>query len=174
MPEDGLQLFQLQGRGDAEHALCPVEAAVRHKDMAMRIETKEIAEGLYGDDGARDGIDLRNRFLEKEFQGFPGTATEIGKKFSIEKKVTAQHLWEAENKMPVGNLLDDIHAQPLPEFHHALLMAGGAEVTALAGECEQVFMAAIFAFHTGKTFVQVTAIEITINHLLDIGPPESV
>jgi len=35
-------------------------------------------------------------------------------------------------------------------------------------------MIAIFAFHTGKAVVQITAIEITIDHLLDIGPPESV
>jgi hypothetical protein len=33
-------------------------------------------------------------------------------------------------------------------------------------------MAAVFAFHTGKAFVQITAIEITIDHLFDIGPPE--
>ena len=35
-------------------------------------------------------------------------------------------------------------------------------------------MAAVFAFHTGKPVVQITAIEIAIDHLLDIGPPESI
>ncbi len=35
-------------------------------------------------------------------------------------------------------------------------------------------MAAIFAFHAGKAVVQITAVEITIDHLLNIGPPESV
>jgi hypothetical protein len=53
-------------------------------------------------------------------------------------------------------------------------MAGWAEMTPLAGECQEIFMAAVFAFHTGKAVVQITAIEITIDHLLDIGPPESV
>jgi hypothetical protein len=76
--------------------------------------------------------------------------------------------------MPMGNLLEDVHAQPFPEFHHALLMAGGAEVTALAGEGEQVFMAAVFAFDTGKAVVQIAAIEIAVNHLLDVRPPEAV
>jgi len=47
-------------------------------------------------------------------------------------------------------------------------------VAALAGKCQQIFMAAVFAFHTGKPVVQITAIEITIDHLLDIGPPEAV
>ena len=76
--------------------------------------------------------------------------------------------------MPVGNLLEDIHAEPFPEFHHALLMAGGTEMTALAGKGQQIFMAAIFAFHTGKAVVQIAAIEIAVDHLLEIGPPESV
>jgi len=53
-------------------------------------------------------------------------------------------------------------------------MTRGAEVAALAGKCQQIFMAAVFAFHTGKPVVQITAIEITIDHLLDIGPPEAV
>ena len=44
----------------------------------------------------------------------------------------------------------------------------------LAGQCQKVFMAAIFAFHTGKSVMQIDASEIAIDHLLDIGPPESV
>jgi hypothetical protein len=35
-------------------------------------------------------------------------------------------------------------------------------------------MATIFAFHAGKAVVQITAIEIAIDHLLDIGPIETV
>ena len=76
--------------------------------------------------------------------------------------------------MPVGNLLEYITAKPLPEFHHPLLMARWAEMTPLARKCQEVFVAAVFAFHAGKPVVQITAIEITIDHLLDIWPPESV
>jgi len=36
--------------------------------------------------------------------------------------------------MPVGNLLEHVAAEPFPEFRHQLLMAGGTEMTALAGE----------------------------------------
>jgi len=72
----------------------------------------------------------------------------------------ADTLKGTRDKMPVGNLLEDIHAQPLPEFDHALLMTGGAEVVPLAGEGQQVFMAAIFAFHTGKPVVQVPPYQV--------------
>ena len=43
-----------------------VETAVRQEDVVVRIESKEIAEGLHGDDSAGDGIVLRGRFLEKD------------------------------------------------------------------------------------------------------------
>ena len=75
---------------------------------------------------------------------------------------------------PEAHNLGDNHAEPFPEFRHALLMAGWAEMTALAGECQEVFMAAIFTFHAGKAVVRVAAIKIAVNHLLDIGPPKSV
>jgi hypothetical protein len=40
-------------------------------------------------------------------------------------------------------------------------------------EGQHIFMAAVFVFHTGKGVIDVAAIKIAINHLLDIGPPES-
>jgi len=47
-------------------------------------------------------------------------------------------------------------------------------VAALAGKCQQIFMAAIFTFHTGKAVVRVAAVQIPVNRLLDIGSPEAV
>jgi hypothetical protein len=115
-----------------------------------------------------------DRLPQKDLQGFPGTPTEVGKKLPIVEKITAQDLWDAEDKMPVRNLLEDIHAEPFPELHDALLMTGRAEMAALAGKCQQIFMAAILAFHTGKAFVQIAAIEVPVNNLLQMGSPESV
>jgi hypothetical protein len=40
-------------------------------------------------------------------------------------------------------------------------MAGRAEVAALAGKSQQVFVAAVFTFDAGKTIVQIAAIEIS-------------
>jgi hypothetical protein len=47
-------------------------------------------------------------------------------------------------------------------------------MAALAGKCQQVFMAAIFTFDSGKTVVQTSTVEITVNHLFDIWPPEPI
>jgi hypothetical protein len=35
-------------------------------------------------------------------------------------------------------------------------------------------MAAVFAFHTGETVLQIAAIQITVDHLCDIRPPETI
>ncbi len=64
MPEYGLQLFQFQRRGYPEHPLCE-EAAVRDENMAVRVETEHIANGLDGDDSAGNGILFRNDILEE-------------------------------------------------------------------------------------------------------------
>jgi hypothetical protein len=50
--------FQFQGRGDSEHASIAIKAAVRHQDVAVGIETEEVAEGLDSDDGAGNWIVL--------------------------------------------------------------------------------------------------------------------
>jgi hypothetical protein len=142
--------------------------------VAVGIETEEIAEALDSDDGAGDGNVFVNRILEKNLQGFPGRAAQIGKKPPVIQKVTAEDFGDAEYEMTVGDLFEDIHAQPFPKFHHALLMARRAKMTALARKYQQIFVAAVFAFHTGKPVAQIAAIEIAIDHLLDIGPPEAV
>ena len=95
-------------------------------------------------------------------------------KFSIIQKVATKNLRNTEHEMPVRNLFEDVHTEPLPEFHHALLVAGRTKVPPFTGESQQVFVAAVFAFRTGKTVVQVSAVEIAVNHLLNVRPPESI
>ena len=70
MLEDGLRLFQLQGRSDAEYALVAVETAVRHQNVTVGIMSDEVAKRLHGDDGAGDRIIFGNRLLEKDLHPF--------------------------------------------------------------------------------------------------------
>jgi hypothetical protein len=53
-------------------------------------------------------------------------------------------------------------------------MAGGTEMTALAGEGQKIFMVAIPALHPGKAVVQVSAFQVAVNDLLKVGTPEPV
>jgi hypothetical protein len=117
---------------------------------------------------------LRHRLLKEELQGFPGAATQIGKKIPVIEKIPPQDLRNAEDEMPVGNLLEHLGTEPFPEFHHPLLMAGGTEMTALTGEGQKIFVVAIPALHPGKAVVQVPAFQVAVNDLLKVGTPEPV
>jgi hypothetical protein len=75
----------------------------------------------------------------------------------------------AEDEMPVGDLLKNVGTEPFSEFHHPLLMAGGTEMTGLAGEGQNIFMAAIPALHQGKALVQVSAFQAAVNDFLNVG-----
>ncbi len=79
-----------------------------------------------------------------------------------------------KDEMPVGNLFEHVKTEPFPEFHHRFLMAGAAEMTALAGESQEIFMLTIRALHPGKAVVQVAAFQVAGNDLLEVGPPEPV
>jgi len=78
--------------------------------FAVGIESEEIAKGLDGDDGTADGIPLRHRLPKKELQGFPGAATQIGKKIPVIEKIPAQDLRDTEDDMSVGNLPEYVGA----------------------------------------------------------------
>ncbi len=47
-------------------------------------------------------------------------------------------------------------------------------MAALAGEGQKIFMVAIPALHPGKAMMQVSAFQVTVYDLLEVGPPESV
>ena len=108
--ENGFQLFKLQRRRDTEHAVITIKTAVRHQDVTVWIESEEIAESLDSDHRAGDGKVFMNRILEKDLQGFPGAAAQIGKKLPVIEKITAEDLRDTEDKMPMGNLLEDVCA----------------------------------------------------------------
>ena len=70
---------------------CPSRRSIRSSLRHGRgIEPEEFTKGLGGDDGAGDGIPLRHRLLKKELQGFPGVATQIGKKIPVPRSGRGQ------------------------------------------------------------------------------------
>jgi hypothetical protein len=83
--------------------------------------------------------------------------------------------------MSVGNLPEHVGTEPFPEFHHPLLMAGGAEACPREnggdGACrrsQKIFMVAILALYPGKAVVQVATVQVAVNDLLEVRPPKSV
>jgi hypothetical protein len=50
----------------------------------------------------------------------------------------------------------------------------GLKAVTLTREGEQLLITAVSVLHAGKAVVQIAAVKITIDHLLDIGPPEPI
>jgi hypothetical protein len=74
----------------------------------------------------------------------------------------------------MGYGLDHPLAEPFPEFHHPLLVARWTEMSTLAREGQQILMTAVPASDSGKSIMQDAAIEIAVNHLLNIMAKKAV
>ena len=111
---------------------------------------------------------------EKDLQGIPGTAAQLGEEFSIIKKVTPEDFGQAEDEVAVGDGLEDFFTEPFAKFHDTLLMAGGAEVPAFAREGQEILVATVFAFNAGETIVEDAAIEVTANDHFDIRAKKTI
>jgi hypothetical protein len=66
---------------------------------------------------------------------------------------------------------DDIARQV---FHSSFISGRDAVSAEDVKPCMQIFVTAVITFDAGKAVVRVAAIEKTIDHLFDIGPPEAV
>jgi hypothetical protein len=95
-------------------------------------------------------------------------------KTAIIEEVSSQDLRDAKDKIPMGYLLEHIGAKPLPEFHHPLLVAGGAEMSAFAGEGQKELVVAVSAFHAGKAIAQVATIQVSADDLPKVGTEVSL
>jgi hypothetical protein len=92
--------------------------------MQMGVVAEQVAEGLDGDESPGQHINMFRSGSEIGLQTLPAATAQIGEPLPVIQKAAPQNLGDAEDDVPVGHGLDDIAAQPLPEFHHSLLVAG--------------------------------------------------
>ena len=71
----------------------------------------------------------------------------------------AEHFREGEHKLPVRDFVADGGGDPSAGLADAALVAGGAEVAGLAGEGEELFVAALGAMEAGEAGSEIAAAE---------------
>jgi hypothetical protein len=74
----------------------------------------------------------------------------------------------------MGYGLEIFLTEPLPELHHPLFEAGGAEVATLTRGGKKVFVSAAPALHTGEAIMEDAAIQVAIDNLPYIRAEETV
>jgi len=93
---------------------------------------QKITERMYGNDRPRNCALLRDHFLEKFLQGFPGAPAEFRKQLSVVEKITAKDFGYAEDKMTMWNFFEDFFTKPFTKFHNTLLVTGWTEMPSFA------------------------------------------
>lgn len=69
----------------------------------------------------------------------------MGEEMTSFAEDAAEHLWDGEHELAVGHFVADGGGDPVADGADAALVAGRAEVAALAGEGEESLVAAIGA-----------------------------
>ena len=154
-------------------AIClPSGAGVKHtvgqKHVAVGIVSQKIAEGLDGVDRSGTQLARRRRWLQIFADRLPGTTAQRRQPLSVVQEIPPQDLGNAQHHVPVRHGLDDVSAEPLTEFHHALLVARWAKMASFTGKAQQVRVAAFIAADPGETVFQHPTLQIPVDHLLDI------
>ena len=147
----------LRDRGQHSEAAGGVEHAVSHQGVDMRIERDQIAEGLDVKDKA--GPACRSHGVEALIEQLGDDLAKPGQQFPALPEIGSQEFRKRKHVLAMGNRGEDVLLDPLPVREHAFLVTTGAEVTGLAGKCEQVIVAAVVAIHAYETLMQITAVE---------------
>jgi hypothetical protein len=84
---------------------------------------------------------------------------EVGEEVAAFAEDSAEDLGDGEDELAVGDFVANGGGDPLANGAGAALVAGGAEVSALTGEGEEAFVAAIRALEAGEAGGEVAAAE---------------
>ena len=134
-----------------------VEQAVGGEDVEMRMEDEVIAEGVDGGGGGDATARQAESGAEGVAQAFGGGLEKEVEEVPAFAEDAAEHFREGEDELPVRDFVADGGGNPTAGLADAALVAGGAEVAGLAGEGEELFVAAIGTMEAGEAGGEIAA-----------------
>ena len=123
------------------------------------MEDEVVAKALHGGDGGELAVGKVEAGPEPVAQALDGGKEEEVQKVAAFAEDPTQGSRHGEDELPVGDLMADGVGDPVSGLADPALMAGGAEVAALAGESEELLMAAVGALEAGESGGEVAAAE---------------
>ena len=136
--------------GHGVEAAFLVEQAVGGEDMKMRMEDEVIAEGVDGGSGGEATAGQIEAGAEGVPQAFGGGLEMEVEEVPALAEDAAQHFRKGEDELALRDFVADGGGDPCAGLADAALVACGAEVAGLAGEGEELFVAALGAMEAGK------------------------
>ena len=135
------------------------EEAVGGKDVQVGMEDEVVAESVDGCDGAEFPVGEIEADAKGVAEALGGGAEEDGEVGAAFAEDAAEDLGDGEDELAVGDVVADGTGDPFAGAPDAALVAGGAEVTGLAGEGEEALVAAIGAVEPGEAGGEIPAAE---------------
>ena len=124
--------FGVDGRRNGKQAVF-MKAAVGNQDMQVGVKPQwKIPECLYGGHRTGHSLLIPHAGCVKGFQRLPATPAQFGKQAAVVKEIPPKDFGDAQHRVPVRNRLYHFPTKPFAEFHHAFLVARGAEMPPLA------------------------------------------
>ena len=154
---DGLEGFDVEWRiggwRKADKALPETEEA------EVGVEKKVVAEGVDGGGGGDASVGEVEADAEGVAEGGCGGIEEKMEEVAAFAEDAAQHSGNGEHELAVRDGMADGVGDPCAGTEGAALVAGGAEVAGLAGEGEEVLVAAVGTEESGEAGGEVAAAE---------------
>jgi hypothetical protein len=165
-PEQFLQGVEVGSRDDMEQAVACEQAVGNHR-VQVRVEIQVLAKGVDGHDYTGEAVGQVQGGLHVFQQARVGDVAEFLEQGAVETEVRAQHLGDAEGEVTVRDGEQDRLGDQRAEKLDLLLVAGGAEPAAFAGEGQQVFVLAMVAPDAGEAVFEVAAVHELVHDLGD-------
>jgi hypothetical protein len=118
-----------------------------------------VAEGVHGGDGTDATVGKVESSAEGVLKGGRSGVKQVGEEVASLTEDATQDSGDGEHDLPVRDIMADAGGDPAAGASDTALVAGGAEVAALAGEGEQFFVTTVRAVEAGETGGEVTAAE---------------
>jgi hypothetical protein len=121
------------------------------------MEDEVVAESVHGGGGGEATIREIKDGAEGVEQAGGGGVEEVREQVASFSEDSAKDFRDGEDELTVGNGQADVVGDPTSGLEDTALMAGGTEVAGLAGEGEQVLMAAAGAGEAGEAGGKIAA-----------------
>ncbi len=135
------------------------------KDVNVRVEVRQVPEGLHEQDQPRAGAGQRLGVCIDEHSR--GDAAKLAQPRPMSPEDGAQEPREGEHVLAVPHRREDVRLDPIAVEEHALLVTTWAEVAGLAGVREQIVVPAGVAVDAGEAVVRVAALQKRAAELRD-------
>jgi hypothetical protein len=145
------------------------EESVGGEDVEVGVEDEVVAKSVDGGDGSEFAIGEIEAGAEDFLEGIGGGFEEEMEEVAAFAEDAAEDFGDGEDELAVRDFVADGGGDPIGGLADAALMAGGAEVAALAGEGEQAFVPAVGAVEAEEAGGEVAAAEKVADGGEDVG-----